>query len=463
MGTPIYVTTDNFKIATSNNGGYKSIFSSINPLGTSQLPDINGPLFSQLPAWPVNTLDGILASTLAHVFSISLANRPSMALEGPLQAPANGIMAIVNSLITSGWTLVGGTYAAGIINMPLYTGQTILFCNTNYPGVGTGIVSAPNLGALATALNSLWSNIYNFSPIINPATGFPALGIQAVLPGPSTNQPKVLLPVGLAFGYFGGPSFSACYGGGYRLSSLPSSPILSEGFPGTTLNVSVTEDINGQIVLAFDIGLKAVPSYSLFTASLGPGTVVPAGVVPGGTVQPQFTIISNGYQFAIVDDANPGDFPGQFNYGGNSIFACVPYINSPIIGLLSSAFVVGPGMFKNQMTWNSGGLCSFAIDGDFVTLQGLFTSANGLATFIYPYNFPVQTSNKKPLTINPYVLGSSAPAIESQVIGQIWDGQIITQAGYPVGSESNINTLNSHLVSQQNIAEPCSLWLTYGN
>ena len=379
------------------------------------------------------------------------------------------IESINGNLVSSGWTSTG-LYGSGTINMTFFGGAeigqlVISFYNPNYPDIfpffyGPFILLTPflNLQELAIGMSERWGGIYSFTAALD-SNGYQILKVQATTPGPTTNQPNVAVATGFAGGYVGLPNFSCCYGGGYRLTSLAANN-------KTTLAVNVIEDINGQVNFTFDIGQSATPSYSIFTGSLstvGYVSTVPGGVVPPGAAQPVYTMISNAYQFVIVDDANTVDFAGNFNYGGNSLFACAPFVNSLLMPTLTtSAFIIGGGMLKNQMTWNSGGLTSFAVNGDFITGHGLFLSQTGLSTFIYPNADPVLTSNKKPLTVNPYVLGSPDLVAESTVIGQIWDGQIITQGGYPVGAEQILNGYFAHLISQQSVAEPCSLWLAFG-
>lgn len=230
---------------------------------------------------------------------------------------------------------------------------------------------------------------------------------------------------------------------------------------GTTLDLFCVGDVLGQV----SMGLTAVgtpqPSvtYTLF-ADTGP---VPAGVVPAG----EYTIISDAFQFAIVDNSSV-DTAGNFGYGGNSILACAPYVDLNLQpGLYLCAFILGPGFLKNSMTWNAGGSSSYAINNDFITFQGLFTSYNGLCTFIFPTNDPILTANKKPLLQNPYamaahsLLDSMGHANESAIIGQIWDAILLTQAGWQAGAEQIMNGYKCHLISQQNIPENCSLWIAF--
>lgn len=422
---PIFVPTDSFLIQPPPSGARnKSTFASINPMDT------------------------VLFST-----------------PQPATGPSNMIEIINQNLLSSGWTSIG-LFGSGVISMTFFGGAAIgqlviTFYNPSYPSIPpfffgpfVGLTPFINLQELANSMSIRWAGIYNFTAALDPG-GHQILIVQALTAGPTTNQPKVNVATGFAGGYVGLPNFSVCNGGGYRLTSQPANG-------KTTLSVDVVEDINGQVNFTFGVGGTAKPSFSIFTGSLGTGSTVPAGVVPTGGVQPTYTMISNEYQFAIVDDANTLDFTGGFNYGGNSLLACAPYVNSVLMpGLLSSAFIVGSGMLKNQMTWNNNGLASFAVNDDFVTFQGLFESANGLSTFIYPSADPVLTSNKKPLTVNPYVLGSPNLATEGTVIGQIWDAQIVTQAGFAPGAEQIINGFLCHLISQQSIAEPCSLWIAF--
>jgi len=422
----IYVPTDSFLIQTPPAGAkLKSTFSSVNQMDTT--------LFTVPPAGT---------------------------------GPSNMIDLIKDNLTFSGWTSTG-LFGSGIINMTFFGGAgigqlVITFYNPNYSSIppfffGPFVALTPflNLQELTNGMSARWAGIYSFTAALDSG-GRQIIIVQALIAGPTTNQPKVAVATGFAGGYVGLPNFSVCYGGGYRLTSLAANN-------KTTLNVNVIEDINGQVNFTFDIGQAAQPSYSIFTGTLGVGSTVPPGVVPSGAAQPVYTMISNAYQFVIVDDANTVDFAGNFNYGGNSLFACAPFVNPVLMpALTTSAFVIGPGMLKNQMTWNNNGLASFAVNGDFVTFQGLFLSQNGLSTFIYPSADPVLTSNKKPLTVNPYVIGSPNLASEGSVIGQVWDGQIITQSGYSPGAEQILNGYDCHLISQQSIAEPCSLWLAYG-
>lgn len=377
---------------------------------------------------------------------------------------------IGTQLTNSGWTVTGGTYGTGVIFAREYLGTALgqLAIAIYVPGRLSVVFKGPilDIGALVVKLNGAFLGIYNFSYYIDPVLG-QVITVQSLTTDPLYNSPYVLSPLGQLDDLDGHANPAVCSGNGTQYTSLSANQTTNN--LGSQLVVTITESSVRSITFSFGgsylsalstLGV-ANPQYNLFMGTVG-GGIVPAGVIPTGGEQPSYTMISNAYQFVIVDDVNPMDFAGNFDYGGNSILACAPFVDPTVMpNLQTSMFIVGPGMLKNQMTWNSGGLGSYAVNGDYVTFQGFGLSQNGMLTFIYPSADPVLTSNNKPIIINPSVMSAPERAIEGTVNGQIWDALTLTQAGFPVGSEQIFLGYNFHLVSQQIVPEPCSLWITY--
>jgi hypothetical protein len=410
---------------------------------------------------PVGAKRKTILRTDIPVNSIGLDQNDNIILLGDWSNPNNPALImeqIGNTLVSSGWTTTGGLYGGGKIFAPFYFGTALhqvalamYFPNIGYNFVLRGPIN--NYSTFVTELASALNGIANITGTFDPFLG-QVITLQSVTTDPRYNSPYVISPSGQGISNLsGGPNAGVLSGNGIQYSSLVANK-------NSQIVTAITENSVRNITFTFGSG-SANPQYTIFMGTVG-GSVVPAGVVPSGGVQPSYTLISDAYQFAIVDDANTLDFSGAFGYGGNSLLACAPFVDISVMPTLkTSMFIVGPGTLKNNMTWNSPGTASFAINGDYVTFQGTFSSRNGLCTFIFPTTDPIWTSNKKPLTINPNVMAAQALGVESTIIGKIWNSLIITQAGWPVGAEQIIQGYYFHLISQQSGPEPCSLWMAF--
>lgn len=454
---PIYVPTESFQLAVPP----------IDPMtGDPVGSNIKSTLRSDLPVSSISVDSDPHSATFGLMF-----------LLGDFSwTPAMAANQIGDQLLKSGWTLTtGNTLGTGQISMPLYTGSALgqVALGIYIPGYGGVVIKGPisSFGGLVTNIQDFFGSAVTVSAGLD-AGGHQTVFLQANTPDPIFNSPYLFAPLGSGIPALdGNPSPFALNGSGFQYASLPANKTASSAGSQLTVSIainnvrSITFGFGGSYLDAISTAGTANPQYNLFLGTLG-GGIVPAGVVPAGTFQPSYTVITSGYQFAIVDDNNTIDFAGAFDYGGNSILACAPFVDPAVMpNLKTSMFVVGPGMLKNNMTWNAGGLGSYAVNGDYVTFQGTQLSQNGMLTFIYPSADPVLTSNSKPIFINPHALYSPGLAFEGTVNGQVWWGLVLTQAGFPTGSEQIFNTPDGgyyfHLISQQTIPEPCSLWIAF--
>ena len=442
-----YVPTQSFQLAIPPTDPMTG-----NPVG----PNVKSILRSDIPAnsITVNLTTGLLYEIGDFSWTTAMA-----------------IDQIGDQLVSSGWTLTGGVYGKGAIAAPYYIGTKFgqVAMAIFVPGFGGTVIKGPILDIVALAGDIQdFFGVHNVlvSSGIDPLAG-QSLYFQAVNADPMFNSPYIYSPIGQGIPAMDGfPVPAAISGSGFQYTSLPANK--TSNAAGSELVVTLTENsvrsitfsFGGSYLDAISTEGTANPQYNLFLGTVG-GGIVPAGVIPTGAKQPSYTVITSGYQFAIVDDNNTVDFTGAFGYGGNSILACAPFVDKTVMpNLKTSMVVVGPGMLKNQMTWNANGVSSYAVNGDYVTFQGGFLSQNGMLTFIYPSADPVLTSNNKPILINPYVQSSPGPTLEGSVTGQIWWAVVITEGDYAPGNELFLaDGYKYHLISKQTVPEPCSLWM----
>lgn len=384
---------------------------------------------------------------------------------GTAEDPNRLIDLIRDVLVAAGWTSVG-IPAHGVLFIPGYlgfSGQTVLLRSRNgvtdygsVAGDGATACGSFTFPGVAGAINSLVANLNSCasggswiftrqdvfpSPFLG---GFPAIQMVArpSFVGTQGNDIIVLTDGTTSVFYTGVPQYGNTFGGGYRLTSQLANAV-------TQVTVDVVENGFGHIEFKINNAVYLLQGNKKDLA--------------GYSNIPIYRIIANPFQFAIVDIANTNDGPGNGSYrGGNSLFVTAPFVDGFRMTLSTSAVIVGPGQFLNRTVWLDYPLSTW-INGSFNTfhagsLPSLGLNSVGIVSASFPFNQPLMYSNGRGLALNAYIEAPANPSVESTIVGQVWDGIVLTTP-MVVGAQFTLDNHTFECVSSQSVAPVTSLLL----